>query len=804
MGPPGAPFNFQEVGMDGKKKLVVIGNGMAANALLEELSKAGSDSYSITVFGRERHRAYNRVLISHILTGEKSLGDLVLHDADWYRERSIELLTSTPVDRIDRAGRKVHAADGPAFAYDRLVIATGSLPFMPDIEGIMLEGVVSFRHADDCSRIKEKAGPGKKAVIIGGGLLGLEAAGALRSMGTEVTVVHLMDRLMERQIDGAASALLKEDLEKSGIRVHLGRRTEAVAGAEKVEGVRLDGGELIEASLVIVSAGIKPDTALARAAGLYCERGIIVSDTMQTFDPAIYALGECVEHRGETFGLVAPIFEQARVVANHLSGNGRKAFKNMRTSARLKVAGIDLYSAGDISTDDGDSIEYFDRKKRVYKRVSLEGDRIKGLVMYGESSVGPELFRLLEAREDIGERRSSLLVDSCGKSGTTTLPDDAIICGCKGVTRKTIVEAIKSKGLFTREDIRRETGASGSCGGCAPQVDRILEETLGAGFQGVASHALCACTPYAREDVLRNIRERKLTSVSSVMETLGWQGVGCERCRPAINYYVSMVWPDEAQDDTTSRLINERARANIQKDESFSVVPRMYGGVTTPGELKKIAVVAERHRVPLVKITGGQRIALVGVAREKLKAVWEELGMPSGHAYAKALRTVKTCVGERFCRYGTQDSMRLGIELEKKLSGLWMPAKVKLGVSGCPRSCAESAVKDIGITGVAGGWDIHAGGCGGIEVKAAEKLVSVKSGAEVVEAVSAFLQHYREDAHYGERTFKWIARRGLANIRKEALEDGAARMGLRERLEKASALSIDPWGQDADRDRKGA
>jgi nitrite reductase (NADH) large subunit len=367
-----------------------------------------------------------------------------------------------------------------------------------------------------------------------------------------------------------------------------------------------------------------------------------------------------------------------------------------------------------------------------------------------------------------------------------------------------IVEAIESKGLFTREDIKKETGASSSCGGCAPQIDRILEQTLGAGFQPALTQAFCGCTAYTREDVLRNIREKKLKSVSEVMETLGWEGVGCEKCRPAINYYVSLAWPGECRDDATSRLINERMHANIQKDETFSVVPRMYGGVTTPRDLKKIAAVAERHGVPLVKITGGQRIALVGVAREELKSVWKELGMPSGYAYAKALRTVKTCVGERFCRYGTQDSMGLGIDLEKRFSGLWMPAKVKLGVSGCPRSCAESGVKDIGIIGVAGGWEVYAGGCGGIELKAAEKLVSVKTDTEVIEAVSAFIQHYREDAHYGERTFKWVMRRGLANIRKEAIEDAAARKALSERIEKEISLAKDPWTDDGGEERKGA
>lgn len=787
-----------------KKRIVVIGNGMAANALLEELLKAGQDKYSVTVFGKERHAAYNRVLISHLLTGEKSLKDLAFHESEWYRENAIDLRTSAPVTRIDRAGKRVFTGDGSSASYDRLVISTGSVPFMPQIPGITLDGVVAFRRADDCESIRERAKPGARAVIIGGGLLGLEAAGALLSMGMEVTVVHLMDRLMERQLDQVSSEMLREDLERLGMKVLLNRKTESIEGNERVERVRFAGGESVEADLVLVSIGIKPEIALAQDSGLYCERGIVVSDTMQTFDPAVYALGECVQHRGKTFGLVAPIFDQARVVANQLAGDGRKPFKSMPTSARLKVAGIDLYSAGDTDLSAEDSVEYLDRKARVYRKVLFEGSAIKGIVMYGDSSRGPELFSLLAAGDDVSGKRGALLWDGGKAAQRAVMPDEAIVCGCKGVTRKMIVEAIEGKGLFTREDIKRETGASSSCGGCAPQIDRILEETLGAGFQPASTQALCSCTAYAREDVLRNIREKKLKSVSEVMETLGWDGVGCEKCRPAINYYVSVAWPGECRDDATSRLINERMHANIQKDDTFSVVPRIYGGVTTPGDLKRIATVAEKHKVPLVKITGGQRIALIGVARKELKSVWKELGMPSGYAYGKALRTVKTCVGERFCRYGTQDSMGLGIEMEKKFGRLWMPAKVKLGVSGCPRSCAESGVKDIGVIGVAGGWEVYAGGCGGIELKAAEKLASVKTGAEAVEAVSAFLQHYREDANYGERTFKWVERRGLANIREEALEDGAAREGLCERLEKEIRLSRDPWADEVGKEMQGA
>jgi len=781
------------MGKKGRQRLVVVGNGMAANAFVEELIKAGPEKYSLTVFGKEAHTGYNRVLLSQVLTGEKKPGDLVMHPPEWYKERGIEVHASKEVVAINRGSRKVVTGCGLEAGYDKLVLAAGSLPIRPDMEGSGLEGVVTFRDLADCDRITALAASGGRAVVVGGGLLGLEAAWALKTLGMEVTVVHIMDRLMERQLDERAAMLLKESIEEMGIGVLLKKEAAAFEGSGRVEKIRFKDGSEIDAGLVVISIGIRPNTELARASGLYCERGVVVSDTMQTFDPSVYSIGECVQHRGLTFGLAAPIFEQARVAANQLAGDGRRSFKNSPVSARLKVHGIDLYSAGDACGGD-DSIEYFDRKSRVYKKVVMEDGRVKGIVLFGDSSRGPSLFGFLTSGADVTHRRGELL-EGERKEGKAVevLSDDAPVCGCKGITKGMIVAAIRSKGLFTREDVKRETGASSSCGGCAPLVDRVLEETLGADFQSAASAAMCACTRYTRDDVIRNIREKGLRSVSEVMETLGWEGVGCEKCRPALNYYVLLAWPGKAADDLTSRLINERAHANIQKDGTFSVVPRMYGGVTTPADLKKIAEVAERHRVPLVKLTGGQRIALFGVPREELKEIWSELDMPSGHAYAKAVRTVKTCVGESFCRYGTQDSMGLGVEIEKRIAGIPMPAKVKLGVSGCPRNCAESGVKDIGVVGVASGWEVYAGGCGGIELRAADKLGAYKTGEEAIEALSALLQHYREDASYGERTFKWIARRGIENIRKEALDDPERIKELCARLDEAAGAVTDPW-----------
>lgn len=797
-----------------KEKLVIVGSGMAATAVIEEILKADPERFEITVFGAEKRAGYNRVLLSHVLTGEKTVDDISIHAPAWYADNGIKLHVNKKVSEIRRKSRMAVAEDGTTAVYNKLVLALGSVPIIPDIPGSDLPGVFSFRTIDDCERIRGFSGADKRAVVIGGGLLGLEAAWALKELSAEVTVVHLMDRLMERQLDESAASLLKADIERLGIQVLLNKETVEIRGDGRVQGLLFRDGSAIPADAVVMSLGIRPNAALPMSSGIYTEKGVVVSDTMQTYDPAVFAIGECVQHRGATFGLVASVFEQAKVLANHLAGNARLSFKPRPVSARLKVPSIDLFSAGSFDMPGAESIVYSDASAGVYKRLSVKDGRVKGIILYGETLDGPPLLETLLDEADITDTRRTLLAGGGGKAAgrdagpsIDDLPDTTIVCGCNGVTKGMIVEAIEKKGLFTREDVKRETKASSSCGGCGGLVDRILEATLGANFQGAgAPEGLCACTKYTRDDVIKNIREKELKSVNDVMETLGWENVGCDTCRPAINYYVRMVWPEKAEDDRSSRLINERMHANIQKDGAFSVVPRVYGGVITTDELKRIATTAERYNVPLVKITGGQRIGLFGIKKDDLPGVWNEIGLPSGFAYAKALRTVKTCVGSLYCRYGTQDSLSLGISLEKRLEGLWMPAKVKLGVNGCPRNCAESEVKDVGITGIQGGFRIFAGGSGGIELKGGELLAEAKTGEEAVEIVSAFIQQYREEAHYGERTFKWVRRAGIKAVKKNVVEDLDARKALVGRLEKALSQRADPWdkrGRDADAGTKG-
>jgi nitrite reductase (NADH) large subunit len=563
----------------GKKELVVIGNGMAGAAFLEEVSRL-EHRYNITLFGKEEYPRYNRVLLAEVLSGKKSLEEITINNFDWHRERGIKLLAGCEVKRIDRA-KKAVIADGAAVRYDRLVIATGSVPLRPQIKGIEKEGVVFFRNMADCLRLKKAVEGSKRAVVLGGGFVGLETAHALRELGLSVTVVHLMNKLMERNLDSRASGFLKEDLERMGIEVMLEKQTAEVMGEKEVAGLKFRDGSAVECDIIVCSTGIRPNIALASEAGIYCRRGIVVSDTMQTYDPSIYAVGECTENRGETFALVSHVFEQAKVLANQLAGDSRLTFKKKPVSVKLKVPGIELYSAGEIS-EDAEAIEYIDGKERIYKRIFLKGARISGILMYGDAAESARLFTHLAQEEDIAEKRRNLLLPSPQKlaQSVSALPDSTIICGCNGVTKKTIVEAIETKGLFTREDVAASTKASSSCGGCSALVEQILETVLGSNFRDrKKTRGICPCTKYTRDDIIKNIREKKLLSVSAVMETLGWETVGCEACRPALNYYISAVWPLLAQDDPTSRVANERMHANLQKDGTFSVVPRMYGGL---------------------------------------------------------------------------------------------------------------------------------------------------------------------------------------------------------------------------------
>lgn len=792
-----------------RMNLVVIGNGMAGIRTIEELLKIAPDAYNISVFGDEPHPNYNRILLSPVLAGEQTMDEIVLNTHKWYANNGITLHTGKFINKIDRARRFIYAEDGTSTDYDRLLIATGSKPVILPIPGNDLDGVTGFRDIRDVDTMVAASRRYKKAVVIGGGLLGLEAANGLNIQGMDVTVVHRSEWLLERQLDNTAGRMLQQSLEAKGLKFLLEKDTEQLIGNNgRVSKVRFKDGQEIPADLVVMAVGIRPNYALAESAGIYCDRGIVVNDTLQTYDPRIYAVGECVAHRGTSYGLVAPLFEMAKVCATHLANFGIGRYAGSVTSTKLKVTGIDLFSAGDfMGGEQTEEIVLHDAVGGVYKKLIIKDDKIIGSVLYGDTTDGSWYFQMLRDKKPIHEIRDHLMFgqDSLGNSGhqgqdkASAMTDEMEVCGCNGVCKGTIVKAIKEKGLFTIDDVKKQTKAGSSCGSCVGLVEQILASTLGGGYAPPStSKAVCGCTELNHEEVRAEIRKHKYLNIPDTMKGMGWRTPnGCATCRPALNYYLISTWPHEAVDDPQSRFINERVHANIQKDGTYSVVPRMYGGVTTPDQLRKIADVADKYAVPMVKVTGGQRIDLLGVSRENLPKVWADLDMPSGYAYGKSIRTVKTCVGSEFCRFGTQDSTQMGINIEKAFDHMWAPHKVKFAVSGCPRNCAESGIKDVGIIGVDSGWEIYVGGNGGIKTEVAQFLCKVKSAEEVLEYSGAFIQIYREEARYLDRTSHWIARVGLDYAKQRVVEDAEGRKAAYERLLFALQGAVDPWAERA-------
>ncbi len=794
-----------------KMKLVLVGNGMAGVRALEELLKIAPDLYDITIFGAEPHPNYNRILLSPVLAGEQTLEQIVLNDWAWYQEHGITVHAGCTVNEVNRARRTVHASgkDGQAISvpYDRLILATGSNPFMLPIPGKDLQGVLAYRDIADTQAMIDAATQYRHAVVIGGGLLGLEAANGLMKRGMQVTVVHASEWLMERQLDPVAGQMLQKALQERGMEFLLQAQTQELLGNAdgRVCAIRFKDGSEIPADLVVMAVGIRPNTALAESMRLHVNRGIVVNDTMQTTtDARIYAVGECAAHRGTAYGLVAPLFEQGKVLANHLAEFGIGRYLGSQTSTKLKVTGIDLFSAGDFMGGAGtEEIVMSDPGAGQYKKLVLKDDKLVGACLYGNTVDGSWYFKLLREGRSVAELRASLMFGEsnlgdgghAGQNQAAAMPDEAEVCGCNGVTKGTICKAIKEKGLFTIDEVRKHTKASASCGSCTGLVEQILMATVGGAYAAAsAAKPVCSCTEHGHQALRDAIRANHLISKEEVFAFMEWKTPdGCPSCRPAINYYLISTWPKETLDDPQSRAINERSHANIQKDGTYSVVPRMWGGETSAAELRRIADVVDKYKIPGVKVTGGQRIDLLGVKKEDLQGVWNDIAMPCGHAYGKSLRTVKTCVGSEWCRFGTQDSSQLGRDLERALWRMYAPHKVKLAVSGCPRNCAESGIKDVGIIGVDSGWEIHIAGNGGIKTEVAHFFTKVKTAEEVMEVSGAFLQLYRDEGWSLERTTHYVARVGLEHVKKKVLEDEANRQVLWARLQAALDGEPDPW-----------
>ncbi|MGB6554489.1 MAG: nitrite reductase large subunit NirB [Candidatus Binataceae bacterium] len=789
-----------------KKKLIVIGNGMAGARTVEEiLARGGAEQFEITVFGDEPYGNYNRILLSNVLNGSQDSAEIFLNSLGWYEEHGVTLRAGVRVDVIARPHKVIHCDDGNWYPYDKLLIATGSRPSIPPIaalrkpNGEFRPGVFVFRTLDDCRKIAEYAAKCRRAAVIGGGLLGLEAARGLINHGVEVHVIHLLGHLMEQQLDPQAGAILKHTIEAMDIRVHLKKLTKAALGDTEVTGLAFEDGSTLECDMIVIATGITPNSEMGSRWGLTTERGIVVDDQLRTSDPDIYAVGECAQHRGRVYGLVAPLWEQAKVLADHITGaDCDAAYAGSKIATKLKVMGVELASMGVIAEDGEheDVVQFMEPKRGVYKKLIIRDGRLVGGILMGDISKAAYLMQAFDRGIRLPEERLSLLFDTGAPSARVTfdeMPDNVQICNCNGVSKGAITRCVAA-GKRSLKSVMETTRAGTGCGSCKAIVGELVEWSCnGQVEEDPALHYYVPAIALAKSDLVKAIREQNLKSVSAVFDALA-DGKDDPASKPGLASLLRTIWSDEYEDERDARFVNDRVHANIQNDGTFSVIPRIYGGVTSPAELRRIADVAEKYQARMVKITGGQRIDLLGLKKSDLPAIWSDLGMPSGHAYTKAFRTCKTCVGTEFCRYGVGDSTKLGIAIEKRFQGIESPHKMKLAASGCPRNCAEATVKDIGAVAVENGWQIYVGGAAGATVRAADLLATVKTQDEVLTLMGRFMQYYRENAHYAERSYGFVARVGIERLRSILIEDSDADAARLDReIEAAVAAYRDPW-----------
>jgi nitrite reductase (NADH) large subunit len=802
-----------------RRKLVVVGNGMAGARVVEEILRRDKDAFDIAMFGAEPYGNYNRILLSNVLNGSQKATEIFMNPLAWYRENGITLHAGVKVQNIDRRRRVVigrpldqkaipyalgdegiETATEVEEPYDYVIIATGSRPFVPPMEGFGQPGTFLFRTIDDCERIAGYAQTCKKAAVIGGGLLGLEAARGLLTHGVEVTVLEAAPQLMGQQLDPDSGAMLKTIMEKMGIRVLCEKiTTRIVAENGRITKLLLKDGTSIGTDMVVVSAGIRPITEVARSSGLKVDKAIVCDDQMRTSDPDVFSLGECVEHRGKIYGLVDPIWEQANVLADVITGtNPQASYQGSKLATKLKVMGVELGSMGETrpASPQDEVIAYQEPKRGVYKKLIIRDERLVGAILLGELDAYTTLVQHFLSGSPVSARRADLLFPSTeGPSllQAISMPDAFQVCNCHGVSKKAIVEAIRG-GCRSVAKVGACTKAGTGCQSCKGLIGHLLDAYGDAGKDDPAEHYYVPGVPLEKSALVAEIRKRGIKSVSEVFTQLA-DGKEDAASKVGLASLLKSLWPDEYQDERDARFINDRVHANIQKDGSFSVVPRIYGGVTSPSELRRIAEVAEKHNVRMVKITGGQRIDLLGIKKEDLPKIWQDLGMPSGHAYTKAFRTCKSCVGSDFCRYGVGDSIALAQKIERRFQGVESPHKMKLATAGCPRNCSEAYVKDLGAVAIEGGkWEIYIGGAAGGSVRKGDLLVTVGTHDDVLKYMGRFMQYYREHGKYLERTYHFVERLGIETLRRILVDDS---LGIIEQLDRDIQRAVDaykdPW-----------
>lgn len=771
-----------------KQKLVLVGNGMAGLRCVESIISKDPTAYEITIFGSEPHVNYNRILLSTVLQGNTSFEDITINDRNWYTENNIQLFTGETVVKIDKETRKIKTDKEREVYYDKLIIATGSVPFILPVTGVDKEGVIAFRTIEDCQKMIETSRKHKKAVVIGGGLLGLEAARGLLNLGMEVHVVHIADYLMERQLDSTASLLLQKELENQGMNFLLKKETQELIGNERVERVRFKDGTELDADLVVMAAGVRPNIQLAKESGIDTNRAIIVNDYLETSIPEIYAVGECAEHQGVVYGLVKPLYEQGEVLAKHICGMKCSGYHGSVLSTQLKISGVELFSVGDFLGDETTkSITTFDELDSVYKKLVFQDRKIIGAVLYGDTNNSSRLLDMIVKRQEVSseEKRALFQSPNTAEGLIASMANHEIICHCNAVSKGGIIEAVQNKGLTTVEQVKQCTKASGSCGGCKPAVTELLtyiQSNLST--QDEKQTAFCSCTTLTEDEVVYQMQLQDVSTVQEAMDVLGWEDTkGCSTCRPALSYYLGMIHPEyEIRQQTL--FINEKKNATVQSDNRYSVIPQMYGGMTSAKDLQKIANVADKYDISQVAVTSEQRIHLMGVKKEDLPGVWADLDMPLSSKYGNTVQNVKTCIGEHVCSCDKRHSLLLAVDLEKRLEHVTTPYRIKMGISACMHNGAGSTTKDIGVMGIDRGWEIYVGGSSGRDARAGELLCVAGTNEEAIDIIIGFIQYYRETANYLERTWQWIERLGLIHVR-EVLFDNELNQQLSQRLELA-------------------
>jgi nitrite reductase (NADH) large subunit len=783
-----------------KPTIIVVGNGMVGYKFCEKLVSKTS-AFNIIVFGEEPRRAYDRVHLSEYFAG-KTADDLSMSTTSWYIENDIQLHLDDPIQEINRANKTIHSFKGVTLGYDYLVLATGSSAFVPDIPGIEKDGVFVYRTIEDLELIKAYAVNAKNGAVMGGGLLGLEAAKALIDLGIKDThVIEFAPRLMPRQIDLMGSAMLQSKLQQLGLNIHLNKSTQGIVGDECITGLKFNDESVLPVDMLVISAGIRPRDELAKLAGLQVgtRGGIIVNERMQTSDAAIFAIGECALCDNMIYGLVAPGYEMADVVVAQLLGND-KTFRGFDMSTKLKLIGVDVASFGDafITEPACRTIVFEDTHKGVYKRINIsnDGKLLLGGILIGDADAYNMLLQTVNNKIALPPNPEDMMLGARGGeqsegAGVMSLPDDALICSCEAVTKGNICGVVND-GATDLDTVKKCTKAGTGCGGCVPMVKDLIAGTMKANGQYI-KNVVCEHFDYSRQELYDLVKINKLKNYDLVLDHFG-KGDGCETCKPLVASILSSLWNDLIVKQDTIQDSNDRYLANIQKGGTYSVVPRIPGGEITPEKLIVIGQVAQKYGL-YTKITGGQRIDLFGAHISDLPLIWEELidaGFESGHAYGKSLRTVKSCVGSTWGRFGLHDSVSFAIEIEERYKGLRSPHKLKGGVSGCIRECAEAQSKDFGIIATEKGWNLYICGNGGSKPQHAQLLAADIDSKTLIKYLDRFLMFYIKTADPLTRTATWLTKMegGISYLKNVVINDS---LGIADQLEEEMQLLVDSF-----------